>query len=217
MSRTVAILPLSLYVLGYMCGPLVAAPISELYGRRNVYWTTIPFLLVFTGVAGSAKNIEQLIIGRFIAGVGGSAALAIGAGTCKSSPQRRKYRVTKLIILQGTVVDIWNDRKALGQAGLIFIIAPFLGPSLGTLAGAYVISQYHNDWRYSLWVIMIICAPVAIMACFLKETLKTRILFLREQKRGVEVQHQEGDTKILFHKLRRAIARPVVMLFVEVR
>ena len=79
-SRTVAILPLSLYVFGYIFGPLVAAPISELYGRRNVYWGTIPFLLIFTGVAGSATNIEQLIIGRFLAGVLGSAALAIGAG-----------------------------------------------------------------------------------------------------------------------------------------
>lgn len=79
-SRSVAILPISLYVVGYIFGPLIAAPLSELYGRRNIYWTTIPLLLIFTAVAGSAKSIEQLIIGRFLAGMGGSAALAIGAG-----------------------------------------------------------------------------------------------------------------------------------------
>lgn len=79
-SRTVAILPISLYVCGYLFGPIVAAPVSELYGRRNIYWTTIPLLLIFTGVAGASKSIEQLIIARFLAGLGGSAALAIGAG-----------------------------------------------------------------------------------------------------------------------------------------
>lgn len=63
---------------------------------------------------------------------------------------------------------------------------------------------------------MLICAPIAILACFLRETSRVRILFLREQKRGVKIQHHQGDTKILFHKLRRAIARPVTMLFVEV-
>jgi MFS family permease len=79
-AREVAVLPLSLYTLGFTVGPIIAAPLSELYGRRSVYWTTLPLLLAFTAISGSANNIAVLIIFRFLAGVGGSGSLAVGAG-----------------------------------------------------------------------------------------------------------------------------------------
>lgn len=80
-GREVAVLPLSLYTLGFTIGPVIAAPLSELYGRRSVYWTTMPLLLIFTAIAASSNNIATLIIFRFLAGFGGSGALAVGAGT----------------------------------------------------------------------------------------------------------------------------------------
>lgn len=128
---------------------------------------------------------------------------------CNASPSKHSTR-------RGVAIFSYQTKLTLLFYKIAFIIGPFLGPSLGTLTGAYIISEYDNNWRWGLWVIMIICAPIAVMACFLKETSRVRILFLREQKRGVKVQHQEGDTKILIHKLRRAIARPVKMFFVEV-
>lgn len=67
-SREVAVLPLSLFTLGFTIGPSIAAPMSELYGRRTVYWTTLPLLMIFTAIAGAANNIEVLIIFRFLAG-----------------------------------------------------------------------------------------------------------------------------------------------------
>jgi MFS family permease len=67
-SREVAVLPLSLFTLGFTIGPSIAAPLSELYGRRNVYWTTMPLLMIFTAIAGAANNIEVLIIFRLLAG-----------------------------------------------------------------------------------------------------------------------------------------------------
>lgn len=79
-SQEIALLGLSLYAIGIALGPLVAAPLSELYGRRNVYLTTLLFLLAFTAGAGAAQNIQTLLICRFLAGTGGSGAIAIGGG-----------------------------------------------------------------------------------------------------------------------------------------
>ena len=79
-GREVAVLPLSLYTLGFTIGPVIAAPLSELYGRRSIYWTTMPLLLIFTAIAASSNNIATLISFRFLAGFGGSGALAVGAG-----------------------------------------------------------------------------------------------------------------------------------------
>jgi MFS family permease len=109
-GREVAVLPLSLYTLGLGIGPLVAAPLSEIYGRRIMYWSSIPLLLAFTAGAGAAQNIETLIICRFLAGVLGSGPIAIGAGS---------------------ISDLWDTQKDGGPASLMFVLGPFLGPGLG--------------------------------------------------------------------------------------
>lgn len=83
-EREVAVLPLSMYTFGFVLGPLVAAPMSEIYGRRIVYWVTMPLLMIFIGISGSANNITTLTVMRLLAGIGGSGALAIGAGTVMS-------------------------------------------------------------------------------------------------------------------------------------
>lgn len=79
-SRNVALLPVSLYTIGFVIGPCVASPISELYGRRWIYWTNFPMLVVFNAIAASSKNFTVLVIFRFLAGTGGSGVLAVGAG-----------------------------------------------------------------------------------------------------------------------------------------
>lgn len=79
-SREVAILPLAMYVFGYMIGPLLATPMAELYGRRNVYWISMPCLPLFTIIAAAANNLPTIIIMRFLAGACGSGPFAMGAG-----------------------------------------------------------------------------------------------------------------------------------------
>jgi MFS family permease len=78
--RQIAVLPLSSYVVGFTIGPIIAAPLSELYGRRAIYWTTMPLLLIFTAISGAANSVPLLIVMRFFASFGGSGALAVGAG-----------------------------------------------------------------------------------------------------------------------------------------
>jgi MFS family permease len=79
-SRTVALLPIVLYTAGFCLGPLIAAPFSEVYGRRIIYWTNLPMLVIFNAIAAASNNIVVLILFRFLAGVGGSGVLAVGAG-----------------------------------------------------------------------------------------------------------------------------------------
>ena len=193
-SREVALLPLSLYTAGFILGPILAAPLSELYGRRIIYWTTMTLLLIFTAIAGAAPNITVLTVFRLLAGIGGSGSLAVGAGT---------------------ISDLWDMQVHGGRAALFFIMAPFLGPALGPLTGAYVIDQYHNDWRYSMWVVMMIAAPIAIMALFMSETSAARILYLRSKQAGLSAVHAKGDTMLLLTKLRTAFIRPLHMMAIE--
>lgn len=193
-SREVALLPLALYTFGFTIGPLIYAPISELYGRRVVYWVSMPLFLIFTAICGASNNIILLIVMRFFSSLSGSGALAVGAGT---------------------ILDIWH-KEAQGKAAISFILAPFLGPCLGPLVGAYVISANNYDWRWSLWIVMIIATPVAIVSVFMHETSKSRIMYSRakETMEG-KIPHRKGDTRLYVRKLRQALIRPFQMMLFE--
>lgn len=66
-----------------------------------------------------------------------------------------------------------------------------------------------------MYVVLLIAAPIAIMALFMSETSKSRILYLKEKSPGVKVAHKTGDTRLLLRKFRQAFIRPLHMMFVE--
>lgn len=108
-SSTAALLGLSLYVVGLAFGPMLAAPISETYGRLVVYRLSLPVFMLFTLGAGFSQNFASLLVCRFFAGFTGSPVLAVGAGTN---------------------VDMFPAHlRAIATS--TFLMAPFLGPALG--------------------------------------------------------------------------------------
>lgn len=108
-SSTAALLPLALYVLALGIGPMIAAPVSELFGRHIVYRLSIPIFILFTLGAGFSQTFAQFLICRFFAGASGGPVLAVGAGTN---------------------ADLWPaEIRAIATS--LFLLAPFLGPALG--------------------------------------------------------------------------------------
>jgi hypothetical protein len=71
-AQIIFTLGISLFVLGFAIGPLIWAPMSELFGRQVLYIGTYGMLTAFNAGAAGAKNIESLIILRLFAGGLGS-------------------------------------------------------------------------------------------------------------------------------------------------
>lgn len=63
----------SVFLLGYAFGPLVIAPMSELYGRQHIYTATLALFIIFTVACALSTNIPMLTAFRFFAGFAGSA------------------------------------------------------------------------------------------------------------------------------------------------
>ena len=76
----VASLGTSLILVGFGTGPLLWAPLSELYGRKLP--TVVPYFIAtcFIFATASGKDVQTLMIARFMAGFFGSAPLAITGG-----------------------------------------------------------------------------------------------------------------------------------------
>ncbi|KAM0545662.1 hypothetical protein ACHAO7_008117 [Fusarium culmorum] len=80
-SSTVALLPLTMYVLALGFGPIIGGPLSETIGRYAIYAASVPLGAVFTIGAGFVHNIGALCFLRFMAGLCWAPVLAVAPGT----------------------------------------------------------------------------------------------------------------------------------------
>jgi hypothetical protein len=77
-SQALATFVVSVYLLGFAAGPLVIAPLSELYGRLYVYHICNVGFICFTVACALATNMNMLIGFRFLAGAWGIAPITNG-------------------------------------------------------------------------------------------------------------------------------------------
>lgn len=125
-SDSLATFVVSVYVLGFAIGPLLVAPLSEMYGRIPLYFSNFVLFVVFTIACAVSSNLSMLIGFRFLQGCVGSAPLTIGGGTIADlMPQERR-----------------------GGALAIWAMGPLLGPVIGPVAGGYLVeSKVSKTWR----------------------------------------------------------------------
>ena len=192
-SREAAILALTLYVLGLALGPVIAAPISETFGRSVVYKVTpLPFLLFLIG-AGFSKSYGSLLVCRLLAGIAGAPVLAVGAGSNADMYPTRSREV----------------------AVAFFIMMPFLGPAVGPVIGGFA-AQY-KGWRWTQWCSIFIGVIAYVLVLPMNETYKKVILTKRSKKLGIEGPPKPPVKGWAYIKLLLTItlARPVHMLLTE--
>ncbi len=79
-SMVAAGLTITLFLLGYVAGPLVFAPLSEFYGRRWIFFITFSLYLAFNFLCAFAPNFGSLLVGRFLCGIFVSAPLSNAPG-----------------------------------------------------------------------------------------------------------------------------------------
>lgn len=80
-----------IYVLGFVVGPLLWAPMSEIYGRRLLFVLTyIPFT-AFNAACCGGQDMNTLLVLRFFAGTFGSSTMTNSGGTIADmfSPAQR--------------------------------------------------------------------------------------------------------------------------------
>ena len=130
-ENALATFSMSIYVLGFSVGPLLFAPLSEVYGRAIVYRCCLLVFLGLTAACALSSSIIMLVVFRFFAGAFGAAPVAIGGAI---------------------VFDLFRiDQR--GAAMAIYQSGPLLGFLLGPPLGGLII-QYKN-WRWVFWIIAI--------------------------------------------------------------
>lgn len=114
-SSIVGAMTVSIYLLGYVVGPMFLAPMSEIYGRRPVLTAANIFFCCWQVGCALAPNITALIVFRFFSGVGGSGCLTLGGGVIADifGPEQR-----------GFAMGIWTIGPLFGESHVLTWLLP---------------------------------------------------------------------------------------------
>ncbi|OJI96872.1 hypothetical protein ASPVEDRAFT_48968 [Aspergillus versicolor CBS 583.65] len=195
----VATLGVSLFVLGFAIGPLLWAPLSEMFGRQIVYFFTYMALTAFNCGCAGATNSWTLIILRFFAGAFGSSPLT-NAG--------------------GVIADMFSAKQR-GVAMSMFAAAPFLGPVLGPIIGGFL--GMNAGWRWVMGFLGAFSGALWIAGSLLMPETYAPVLLRRRAERLSKITGKVYRSKAdidqgkitLGEAFKTALSRPWILLFRE--
>lgn len=161
----------SVMVLAWALGPIVIAPLSESdrVGRRSILNISVWICFIFNLACGFAKNTAQLCVFRFLGGLGGCAALNVGAGT---------------------IADLWDSRLRM-YAMAAYSISPTLGPVISPIISGFIVQNC--KWNWVFFVLAILNFVVAFLGViFFKETYSPRLLKIKAEA----LRKETGNTHL---------------------
>jgi len=113
--------------------------LSQQFGRRNYFAASIIIFTVSSFLCGNASNIWELVIFRFIQGMGGGA----------------------LLVTAQTIITESYPTEKRGMAQAIYGMGVIIGPTLGPPLGGYLVDNF--SWPYIFYINI----PLGIIATFL--------------------------------------------------
>jgi MFS family permease len=121
-SSTAQILPLSMYLLGHVLGPLLFGPLSETYGRKIIMISTFVLFTIFTLAYALAPNFAAPSVFRLIAGTYASSPVSVAGGVYADIYADLVLRGRALSMIMGVCLCF-----LLFRASLIFSIGNMRG------------------------------------------------------------------------------------------
>lgn len=194
-DKSASILLVTIWELGEACGPLLIAPLSEIYGRYPVYNTVNCIFILAVVLAAVAQSAPIFIFARFLNG------LAVGANVLNPS----------------IIGDIFPSEERGSGMSLVWL-APLLGGAIGPAIAGAIAETF--GWRAILWM----CVGVAVVCeilfiTLLRETYKVPILQRRAARLRKETKDEtlkcawdEDEEGMGWSVLRSTITRPFIVM-----
>ncbi len=130
-------------ITAYAIGNVIIVPmtswLSQQFGRRNYFAASIMLFTVCSFLCGNANGIWELVVFRFLQGVGGGA----------------------LLVTSQTIITESYPPEKRGMAQAIYGLGVIIGPTLGPPLGGYIVDNF--SWPYIFYINI----PIGIIAALL--------------------------------------------------
>ncbi|KAK3688936.1 major facilitator superfamily domain-containing protein [Podospora appendiculata] len=191
----VAVLGTSLFLLGFGVGPLLWAPLSEVYGRRVAVFAPMFMAICFSFGSATAKDLQTLIITRFFTAFFAAAPVTNTGG-------------------------VMNDLFTPAQRGIAlagYAMAIVCGPIIGPIVSAALLPDL--GWRWTLYLSGILQAFVVALAVLLVDetyppillVYKARHLRMKSGNWALHTKFEEWDVSIK-ELANKFLLRPLYLL-----
>lgn len=163
-----ATLGTTLFLFAFGIGPLLWAPLSEVYGRKLAVLPPMFIAVCFSFASGAAKDVQTIMITRFFAGFFASAPVTNTGGVLS---------------------DLFPSSQR-GVAMAAYAMAVVFGPSIGPIVGAAFVVQPHLRWRWTEYFTGILQIVVLVLdTIFLDESYPPRLLVYKARR----LRHESGN------------------------
>jgi multidrug resistance protein len=188
-SNIMAAFVVSVYILGFAIGPLIIAPMSELYGRKWLYNICNLLFVIFNVACALSKSMGMLIAFRFLAGCAGSAPLTLGGGT---------------------IADLFPPQQRAG-AMAIWSMGPLLGPVVGPVCGGFLVEAMSWIFGGAFGLLLLVVGQETYAPIILEK----KAAALRKETGNLNLKSKLAKDIPPREIFVRAITRPMKMLFLS--
>src|SRR5580692_3543897 len=123
---------ISWVITAYSLANVIIVPLtswlSQQFGRRNYFAASVIIFTVCSFLCGNAHNIWELVVFRFMQGLGGGA----------------------LLVTSQTIITESYPPEKRGMAQAIYGLGVIIGPTLGPPLGGYIVD--HASWPYIFYI-----------------------------------------------------------------
>jgi MFS family permease len=184
----------SLFMVGYVIGPLVFAPLSEYIGRRPVLIGTFLGYLIFMLACSGAPNYPALLVFRLLCGINAAAPTSV---------------------LGGLYADIFDKPSIRGLAIAIYMTVTTIGTLVGPIISGF---SSQMSWRWPFWIAAMVAALGLPLVVTLPETyapvLHNRAAMRRSRRCSADVGGGER-LEVKPFDVQKIFLRPFTLLFTE--
>ncbi|MES2429154.1 MAG: DHA2 family efflux MFS transporter permease subunit [Bacteroidota bacterium] len=160
--------------------------LSTKLGRRNYYIGSIILFTICSFMCGNASGITELVLFRFLQGLGGGALLSVSAA----------------------VVYEQFPKEKIGTASALFGIGVFIGPTIGPTLGGYITENFSWPWIFYINIPIGIAAAISCYFLLAEPTVKgkagnidwTGIILLTVGIGSLQTVLERGQTEDWFAK-----------------
>lgn len=132
-------------ITAYAIGNVIIIPmtswLAQQFGRRNYFAASIILFTICSFLCGNATGIGELVLFRFLQGVGGGA----------------------LLVTSQTIITESYPPEKRGMAQAIYGMGVIIGPTLGPPLGGWIIDNVDGGWPYIFYINI----PIGIIAALL--------------------------------------------------
>ncbi|KAJ5722703.1 hypothetical protein N7488_000738 [Penicillium malachiteum] len=196
-NQEALVLPISIFLIGYIVGPLIWGPSSEYFGRRRPLLIAYCGFMIFMLACAVADSYASLLVFRLLNGMMASSPIAT---------------------VGGLFADVHDNPTKRGRLMAYYMACTTFGPIVGPWVSGFVAVV---SWRWCFWIGLICSGASFPLVIFMPETYAPVILKKRAQKLRKEtgnssiVSPLEVDSRDVRQMFLITISRPFRMIIHE--